>query len=397
MESPRKSLGAVEIETRYGTFLELKKIITAHPKILFINNTSKMGAGTSQSLCLLLKYLYRTYNISVISDRESQELPQTLTKLNIPHYAYHDRTLLFLPELIYLILTQKIDLLYGNNLSGRTHVAFWAAKITGRRYIWHIRESIKTNDKRGKDVHIADAVIANSEDTARRLVEFARVKAPIVIPNGVELEAYELDKGSCRNQLIKQLGCTSDSIFVINLGRICEQKDQPEAVRVGLKILERHPQTHLLFLGDLQDSDYINQMNQEINVTTYQDHFHILGHINDFTPYLLGSDILLHTARWEPQGRVVIEAMAARLPVIAYEVGGVGEAVVQGETGFLRPLGDIDGLAKDLAQLLESPTLRSTFGNAGYLRVQKHFTAENTAMQVKSVLDKVLFQPITGN
>jgi glycosyltransferase involved in cell wall biosynthesis len=388
VESLRKLLGAVE--TRQGTFLELKKINTAHPKILFINNTSKMGAGTSQSLCLLLKYLDHTYNISVISDRESQELPQALTKLNIPHYAYHDRTLLFLPELIFLILTQKIDLVYGNNLSGRAQVAFWAAKITGCPYIWHIRESLIANDKRGKDVDRANAVIANSVDTARRLMEFAGVKASFVIPNGVELEAFESDRDYCRQQLINQLGCASGSIFVINLGRICEQKNQPEAVRVGIKVLERYPQTHFLFLGDLQDSDYLNQMTQEIGTTRYQDHFHILGHINDFIPYLLGSDILLHTARREPQGRVILEAMAARLPVVAYEIGGVGEAVVQGKTGFLRPWGDIEGLVSDISDLLVNKNLRQEMGNAGYLRVQEQFTAINTALQIKDVIEKVI-------
>lgn len=356
-----------------------------------------MGAGTSQSLCLMLRYLADSYATSVVTDRESPELPKALAKLNIPHYVFYDRTILFLPQLIFYILSRRIDLIYGNNLSGRTRVAFWAARITRRPYIWHIRESLKRDDKRGKEVHMADAVIANSEDTAKRLNEFADVKGVTVIPNGVEFEAYELDKGSCRQQLIKQLGCESDSIFVINLGRICEQKNQLEAVRVGIQILESYPQTHLFFLGDLQDSDYLNQMKQEINASRYQDHFHILGHINDFIPYLIGSDVLFHTSRTESQGRVILEAMAARLPVVAYEIGGVGEAVVQGETGFFRSFGDIDGLAKDLGQLLEDQLLRNTFGNAGYLRVQKFYTAENTAMQVKNVIDKVLLQSMTGN
>jgi len=369
----------------------MTKMPCVKKNILFVNNTSKMGAGTSQSLCSLLKYLSPFYGVSVVSDRKSQELPKALLEMDIPHYAYHDRAILFLPELIYHILAKNIDLVYGNNLSGRTRVAFWAARITRRPFIWHIRESLKKDDKRGKEVHLANAVIANSIDTARRLIEFAGVKIPVVISNGLEFEAYQVNKDLCRNQLIKLLGCSSDSIFVINMGRVCSQKNQIEAIQVGLNILKKYPQTHFLFLGALQDSVYVNQICQKINTSEYQDNFHILGHIKDFIPYLLGSDILFHTSRTESQGRVILEAMASKLPVIAYEVGGVGEAVVQGETGYLRPFGDIDGLAQDLGQLLESPTLRSTFGSAGYLRVQKYFTAENTAMQVKNILDKVLF------
>lgn len=365
-------------------------------KILFINNTSRLGAGTSQSLLLLLKYLSPHYNVSVVSDRRSEDLPGALSELGIPHFAYRDRTLFFLPQLIMHILTNKIDLVYGNNLSGRTRVAFWAARFTRRPYIWHIRESVRENDQRVKEIHRANAVIANSEDTAERLRKNSDVKTPVIIPNGVEIEAYVLERDSCRKQLIKKLGCASDSIFVINLGRICEQKNQPDVVKVGINVLKSFPQTHFLFLGELQDSDYIQQMNQEINKSEYQDHFHILGHINDFIPYLVGSDILLHTARWEPQGRVILEAMASRLPVVAYDVGGVGEAVVQGETGFLRPFGDIDGLTADLEQLLRKPSLRNNFGEAGYFLVQSRFNAKVAGEKIKTVIGEILNLPHVG-
>lgn len=360
------------------------------PNILFINNTSMMGAGTSQSLYVLLKYLSDSYNVSVVSDRESQELPQNLANVNISHYALHDRTILFLPELIFHILTRKIDLVYGNNLSGRSQVAFWAARLTRRPFIWHIRESVRKNDPRAKQIRHAAAVIANSDDTAKRLTEFASVKSPTVIPNGVELEKFELDRDLCRRQLIDEFRCPSDSVFVINLGRICEQKNQSEAVQVALEILESHPQTQFSFLGEFQDPDYVAQMNQKINTSAYCDHFHILGHINDFIPYLFGSDILLHTSRVESQGRVILEAMASRLPVVAYDVGGVGEAVVHGETGFLRPFGDIEGLASVLKLLIQDKHLREQFGQAGNKRVTEFFASSTTAAKVKQVIDRVL-------
>lgn len=358
--------------------------------ILFINNTSRMGAGTSQSLYLLLRYLSVSFNISVVSDRESLELPRVLAQLNIPHLAFRDRTILFLSQLIFHILANRIDLVYANNLSGRARVAFWASRITRRPFIWHIRESLRKNDKRGKVIHLSNAVIANSEDTARRLVEFAGVKAPIVIPNGVDLQEYKLDKVSCRQELIEKLGVSEDSIFVINMGRVCEQKNQLEAVRVGIKVLERYPQTHFIFLGELQDSAYHDQMTREINASDYPDHFHILGLIEDFIPYLMGSDILIHTSQVESQGRVMLEAMAAQLPIVAYAVGGVGEAVVQDETGFLRPFGDNVGLSRDLGLLLENKEKRKQMGEEGCKRVKEYFSAKLTASRIQSVIDNVL-------
>lgn len=364
--------------------------LSRRPTILFINNTSRLDSGTSHSLLLIVEALKEHFSVSVVSDHESIDLPGELKKIGVKHYAFHDRTILFFPELIFQILSRKINLVYGNNLSGRSQVAFWAAKITRRPFIWHIRESVRKNDPRVNQIRNADAVIANSEDTCRRLTEFAGVNSPIVIPNGVEINNFMLDRDLCRKQLIHQLGCPSDSVFVINLGRLCEQKNQPDAVRVGIKVLERYPQTQFLFLGALQDSEYISQMNKEINHTEYKDRFHILGHINDFIPYLIGSDILLHTARWEPQGRVILEAMAAKLPVVAYCVGGVGEAVVQGKTGFLREFGDSEGMAEDLRKLIHDKELRLRFGVAGCERVDELFTAERTAEQVRNVIDQVL-------
>lgn len=336
-----------------------------------------------------MKYLSPYLNIAVISDRNSSALPQALSEFGIPHFAYRDRTILFLPQLIWYILVHKIDLVYGNSLSGRTRVAFWAARFTKRPYIWHVHESVQENDSRVKEIHFADAVIANSENTAERLRKYARVEAPIVIPNGVEVEKFKLDRNISRQNLIRLLGCGPDDNIVINMGRVCEQKNQLAAVQVGIELLKTYPKTHFLFLGEFQDADYYNKIQSLLQKTKYLDHFHFFGQNNDFIPYLVGSDILIHTSQVESQGLVILEAMASRLPVVAYNVGGVGESIVQSETGFLRPFGDIQGLALDVIKLLSDESLRESMGAAGFERVKRLYTAESSAMKVKKVIDNI--------
>ena len=349
-----------------------------------------MGAGTSQSLLLLFRYLFEPFRISVVSDKHSDELPRVLSGIDIPHYGLHDRTIIYLPHLIWLIVHNKIDLVYGNNFSGRSRVAVWASKITGRPFVWHIRESINEKTKFRDFIQFASTVIANSQNTANRLIEYANVKEPIVIPNGVELSDFLIDKSICRNQLINLLGCDKNSVFVINLGRICEQKNQLAVVQVAKRIVVNNSKVHYIFLGDYQDLYYVENLKKEIHSTIMGDQFHIFDHTRNFIPILLGCDVLLHTAKLESQGRVILEAMAAQIPVVAYNVGGVGESVVQGETGFLRSWNDVEGLAADLTLLLNDQALRLKFGQAGYGRVKQRYSAEITAMKVKSVIEQEL-------
>lgn len=100
--------------------------------------------------------------------------------------------------------------------------------------------------------------------------------------------------------------------------------------------------------------------------------------------------ILIHTASRESQGRVVPEAMAARMPVVAYDVGGMHESLVHTRTGFLAPFGDVSALAGYLERLASYPHLRHQLGENGYHRVRELFTTDQTAKRVTSLIDAVL-------
>ncbi|MCC7446520.1 MAG: glycosyltransferase family 4 protein, partial [Anaerolineae bacterium] len=88
----------------------------------------------------------------------------------------------------------------------------------------------------------------------------------------------------------------------------------------------------------------------------------------------------------------VIEAMAARLPVVAYATGGIPETVAAGETGLLAPLGDTAGLAAHLGTLVADPVRRRDMGARGRARVEQQFTADRTAQRISAVVQCVLDQ-----
>jgi glycosyltransferase involved in cell wall biosynthesis len=82
--------------------------------------------------------------------------------------------------------------------------------------------------------------------------------------------------------------------------------------------------------------------------------------------------------------------MAARLPVVAYRVGGVGEIVVDGQTGFLGDDGDVATLAMRIRRVLEDEDLSRRMGEAGRRRVEGHFTVERQVERTEAVYEEVV-------
>jgi glycosyltransferase involved in cell wall biosynthesis len=120
------------------------------------------------------------------------------------------------------------------------------------------------------------------------------------------------------------------------------------------------------------------------------DRVHFLGFRRDTQRWLAVTDVFLHPAVRDPHPRAVLEAMAAGLPVVAFDVDGVSETVVDGVTGRLvRPL-DVQGLTAAVLSLARSPRRREEMGGAGRERVRVRFTAGQTSRGVDRVITAVL-------
>jgi glycosyltransferase involved in cell wall biosynthesis len=104
-------------------------------------------------------------------------------------------------------------------------------------------------------------------------------------------------------------------------------------------------------------------------------------------PLLAASDAIALTTLWpDPLPRVVMEAMAAGLPVIAYRGGGVPEMVVDGETGILVDTGNREALAGAMLDLARNPQLRATLGQAGRARAREMFSVDRHIGRMEAVL-----------
>ncbi len=354
-----------------------------------MNNTCSLSAGTTRSLLLILKYLHRGYSLDVAARPDSDGLPAALFENEIPFHPLGFLPFASFRRMVRLIRGREYDLVYANGLGNVTRESFWAAKLTRRPFVWHIREPLRFR-RSAWTVRFSDAVAANSHYTAQRVISVAGFQTPAVIPNGIEPNQPGVDRARTREALLQELRWPADSFLMLNLGWLCARKNQMDAIETARLVTERYPEARLVCLGAPAEDGYAEALKERISRDGLSEKVRLLGFKPNPSDYLQCADLLLHTAVREPQGRAALEAMAARLPVVAYGVGGLPEAVLDDETGFLVPVGDVAAAAEAVGRLIADPERRRRMGEAGYARVMQHFTAEATARLVDDLIQTVL-------
>ena len=128
-------------------------------------------------------------------------------------------------------------------------------------------------------------------------------------------------------------------------------------------------------------------MQDQVRALGLASRIHLLGSRRDVPNLLGGFDLFCLATRKEAMGTVFVEAAAAGLAVIGTDVGGVGELMVNGETGLLVKLDDAAGLTAALARLVDFPEQREAMGQAGHARIwgQAMFTTETLARRTEEV------------
>jgi len=120
---------------------------------------------------------------------------------------------------------------------------------------------------------------------------------------------------------------------------------------------------------------------------------HYLGFREDVERVMAAADVVVCPSDFESYGKVNLEAMAAGKPVVSTNRGGPSETVMDGETGYLVPPGDVALLALYVITLLRDPALRAKMGAAGRAHIEKHFALRETTRQYTTFFDSLLDDP----
>ena len=201
-----------------------------------------------------------------------------------------------------------------------------------------------------------------------------------IVPNGVDTQKFKPTK-EC-NKIKHQIGLNS-KLCVLFVGRLIPRKGLTYLVEAAKHITKDYNQTTFLIVGEGPQKNHITAHLEKTNLTN---NFIFLGDVNEqVLPALYNcADIFVLPSIQEGQGIALLEAQATAKPVVAFDVGGVREAIVNGETGLLtKP--DSRELAGAIMKLLGSWSLRETMGNKGRKFVVDHFSWNICAQKMLKV------------
>ncbi|MEO1542729.1 MAG: glycosyltransferase [Pseudomonadota bacterium] len=224
----------------------------------------------------------------------------------------------------------------------------------------------------------ADAVVCGSRHFAAILRSLGFPAPRIhVIPCGVNSESF----------------CVGDrdGRLIVGVGRLTAKKRPDLLVRAFAKARSELPDLRLEIVGDGPERTLCKQTVRDCGVASFvtlrgaQPHSEVRDALSRASIFAQHS-MTAENGDQESQGISLIEAMSAALPVVVTDHNGFSETVVNGQTGFLSPEGDVDEMATNIVTLATDQGLRERMGNAGRQRVADHFDAEHTAAQLRDLL-----------
>ena len=233
----------------------------------------------------------------------------------------------------------------------------------------------------------AHRVIAVSNAVAREL-RAQRIVSDgqlAVVTNGVDVDRFYVDFD--RGQYLKTLGLPADGPLVGSIGELRTLKRHDDFIRAAALVAAQFPQAHFVLAG--RDSSLSREVHkhlaQLVRETGLNDRFHFLGWVEDAEKLLTVLDVFVSASETESFGLAIAEAMAASKPVVATATEGAQEVVIDQETGFLVPIGDVTRIAESIAMLLSDKERRRQMGARAWEVVNRKFSLQRMVSQIEQI------------
>ena len=175
-----------------------------------------------------------------------------------------------------------------------------------------------------------------------------------LIRSGVDLPSFAAHRGG--DALRRDLGIPTAAPLVVQIACFKPQKAPERFVEVATRLAPRFPTVHFLLVGDGALRGRLERLRREAGL---EGRLHLPGWRRDMPAVLDAATVVTLTSRFEGLPRVLVEALAAGVPVVAMSVDGVSEVIKDGENGFLVPPDDVVGLAGRVGEILGDGALRS--------------------------------------
>ncbi len=293
-------------------------------------------------------------------------------EVNVPEYPlflYQPYELALSSKLVDMVKLHKIEILHVHYAIPHAYAAYMAKKMLQEE---GLNVPIVTT-LHGTDITLvgshpfykpavtfsinkSDAVTSVSQSLKEDTERLFKIKKEIqVIPNFIDLKKHEPNFTDCQRELM----ASEDERIVTHISNFREVKRIPDVIRIFNEIQKKLP-AKLMMVGEGPERKPAEELAEELGIA---EKVIFLGNSNEIDKILCFSDLFLLPSRTESFGLAALEAMASGVPVISSNTGGIPEVNIEGVTGFLSDVGDVEAMAKNAVFILEDTERLSTFKN----------------------------------
>jgi len=354
-------------------------------KILQICSARQIGGGETHLADLSNALTGRGHQIffALVSESPVKDLIKNAAPENVLFTRMRNALDVFSArELAKFVFQNDVEIIHAH-LARDYPLAALAARTTGKPFVFtrHVLFPIKRLQKYAlKNV---GGIIAPSKAVADALRRQNLFPPEIIetIHNGIDPERFtRVDK----NQ---------NAFFTVGtIGHLARLKGHDVFIRAAAVVLQKRQDIRFVIVGEDKSGSGENRREIEnlIAELNLQHQVEIAGWTNDVRPFLHNFDLFVSAARSEPFGLVIIEAMAARIPVVATRSEGAAEIIEDGASGVLIPLENHEKLAQTVLDLANDPARCERLGTAARRRVEESFSLEKMVSETVEFYHRVL-------
>ena len=238
---------------------------------------------------------------------------------------------------------------------------------------------------------LSHQVIVNSRAVWNDVIarDYVSSQKMVLIHNGVDGEPFELASGK-REQFRRKMGLADPQKVVTVVANLIPYKGHHDFLKAACEVKERIPEASFWLVG--QDRGIKHDLERLSRDLRISDCVCFMGQRSDIPDVLAASDLSVLPSHEEGFSNVILESMAAGLPVVATRVGGNLEAVVDGVTGWLVPPQNPKVMAEKIVDLLKDPHKARSWGDKGKERVKRLFSVEQMVDKHLTLYERVPFE-----
>ncbi|MBN2301532.1 MAG: glycosyltransferase family 4 protein [Lentisphaerae bacterium] len=209
----------------------------------------------------------------------------------------------------------------------------------------------------------------------------------VTIHSGVPLDALRRLDRSARAKFRSEYGIPENAILIVSVARLTHIKGLDVLIKALADMNTCQEQWQLALVGDGEEKQQLARLAHNLRLETQ---IRFTGHLSDITPALAACDIFVLPSRNEGMGRALVEAMAAGLPCVATNVGGIPTIIKNNINGLIVPPDNPNALSKALIRLITLPSLRKQIGNKATESVYPEYDEETMLNQHAELYGSVI-------